>query len=55
MDYHPTIQHYLAGKLRLFEALVVKDGTAAINVDHEHAEAVIAAAKARGPQAVHGR
>jgi UDP-N-acetylmuramoyl-L-alanyl-D-glutamate--2,6-diaminopimelate ligase len=48
MDYHPTIQHYLQSKLRLFEALVVKDGTAVINVDHEHAEAVIAAAKARG-------
>jgi UDP-N-acetylmuramoyl-L-alanyl-D-glutamate--2,6-diaminopimelate ligase len=48
MDYHPTIEHYLQSKLRLFEALVVKGGTAVINVDHEHAEAVIRAAKARG-------
>ena len=47
MDYHPTIQHYLQSKLRLFEALVVEGGTAVINVDHEHAEAVISAAKAR--------
>jgi UDP-N-acetylmuramoyl-L-alanyl-D-glutamate--2,6-diaminopimelate ligase len=47
MDYHPTIQHYLQSKLRLFEALVVKGGAAVINVDHEHAEAVIGAAKAR--------
>ena len=45
MDYHPTIQHYLQSKLRLFGALVVKDGAAVINVDHEHAEAVIGAAK----------
>ena len=47
MDYHPTIQHYLQSKLRLFGALVVKDGAAVINVDHEHAEAVIGAAKGR--------
>jgi UDP-N-acetylmuramoyl-L-alanyl-D-glutamate--2,6-diaminopimelate ligase len=48
MDYHPTIQHYLAAKLRLFEALVVEGGTAVINVDHEQADAVIEAAKKRG-------
>jgi UDP-N-acetylmuramoyl-L-alanyl-D-glutamate--2,6-diaminopimelate ligase len=48
MDYHPTIQDYLAAKLRLFENLVVRDGTAVIDVDNEHADAVIAAAKARG-------
>jgi UDP-N-acetylmuramoyl-L-alanyl-D-glutamate--2,6-diaminopimelate ligase len=48
MDYHPTIQDYLAAKLRLFENLVAKDGTAVIDVDNEHADAVIAAAKARG-------
>jgi UDP-N-acetylmuramoyl-L-alanyl-D-glutamate--2,6-diaminopimelate ligase len=48
MDYHPTIQHYLQSKLRLFGALVVEGGTAVINVDHEHAEAVIGAAKGRG-------
>ena len=47
MDYHPTIEHYLQSKLRLFKALVVKAGTAVINVDHEHAKAVIGAAKAR--------
>jgi UDP-N-acetylmuramoyl-L-alanyl-D-glutamate--2,6-diaminopimelate ligase len=48
MDYHPTIQDYLAAKLRLFEHLVAKDGTAVIEVDNEHADAVIAAAKSRG-------
>lgn len=48
MDYHPTIQDYLAAKLRLFESLITKDGTAVIDVDSEHADAVIAAAKSRG-------
>ena len=48
LDYHPTIEHYLQAKLRLFEALVMDGGTAVIDVDHEHATQVIAAAKARG-------
>ncbi len=48
LDYHPTIEHYLQAKLRLFEALVIDGGTAVIDIDHEHATQVIAAAKARG-------
>ncbi len=48
LDYHPTIEAYLAAKLRLFEALVVDGGSAVIDVDHEHADAVVAAAKKRG-------
>jgi UDP-N-acetylmuramoyl-L-alanyl-D-glutamate--2,6-diaminopimelate ligase len=48
MDYHPTIQDYLAVKLRLFENLIAKDGAAVIEVDNEHADAVIDAAKKRG-------
>jgi UDP-N-acetylmuramoyl-L-alanyl-D-glutamate--2,6-diaminopimelate ligase len=48
LDYHPTIAAYLAAKLRLFEALVAAGGAAVIDVDHEHAETVVAAAKARG-------
>jgi UDP-N-acetylmuramoyl-L-alanyl-D-glutamate--2,6-diaminopimelate ligase len=48
MDYHPTIEAYLAAKLRLFEALVVAGGTAVIDVDHEHADRVVATSKARG-------
>jgi UDP-N-acetylmuramoyl-L-alanyl-D-glutamate--2,6-diaminopimelate ligase len=47
MDYHPTIEHYLAAKLRLFEALLVDGGTAVIDVDHEHSDAVVAAAEKR--------
>jgi UDP-N-acetylmuramoyl-L-alanyl-D-glutamate--2,6-diaminopimelate ligase len=48
MDYHPTIQDYLAAKLRLFENLVAKDGAAVIDVDNEYADAVIDAATMRG-------
>ena len=48
MDYHPTIEAYLAAKLRLFESLVVAGGTAVIDVDHEYADKVMSAAKARG-------
>ena len=48
LDYHPTIEHYLKAKLRLFEALVVDGGAAVIDVDHEHAAQVVAAAQARG-------
>jgi UDP-N-acetylmuramoyl-L-alanyl-D-glutamate--2,6-diaminopimelate ligase len=49
LDYHPTVEHYLKAKLRLFEALVVDGGGAAVvDVDHEHAAQVVAAAKARG-------
>jgi UDP-N-acetylmuramoyl-L-alanyl-D-glutamate--2,6-diaminopimelate ligase len=48
LDYHPTIEAYLAAKLRLFEELVAPGGAAVIDVDHEHAAAVVAAAKKRG-------
>jgi UDP-N-acetylmuramoyl-L-alanyl-D-glutamate--2,6-diaminopimelate ligase len=48
LDYHPSVEAYLAAKLRLFEALVSDGGGAVIDVDHEHAAAVVAAVKARG-------
>lgn len=48
MDYHPTIEHYLGAKLRLFTDLVKKDGAAVIVADHEHSDTVIAAARKRG-------
>ena len=48
LDYHPTVAHYLAAKLRLFDALVVDGGAAVIDVDHEHAGAVVTAASKRG-------
>jgi UDP-N-acetylmuramoyl-L-alanyl-D-glutamate--2,6-diaminopimelate ligase len=48
LDYHPSLEAYLAAKLRLFAELVEPGGVAVIDLDHEHADAVVAAAKARG-------
>ena len=48
MDYHATVEAYLAAKLILFERIVPPNGAAVIDVDHEHADAVVAAAKKRG-------
>ncbi|HTP92158.1 MAG TPA: UDP-N-acetylmuramoyl-L-alanyl-D-glutamate--2,6-diaminopimelate ligase [Xanthobacteraceae bacterium] len=48
LDYHPTFEAYLAAKLRLFEVLVEPRGAAVIDVDHDRADAVVAAAKSRG-------
>jgi UDP-N-acetylmuramoyl-L-alanyl-D-glutamate--2,6-diaminopimelate ligase len=48
LDYHPTIEAYLAAKLRLFEALIAPGGTAVIGVDNCYARQVIEAAKKRG-------
>ena len=47
LDYHPTFEAYLAAKLRLFEDLLNPGAAAVIDVDHEHADAVVAAAAAR--------
>jgi UDP-N-acetylmuramoyl-L-alanyl-D-glutamate--2,6-diaminopimelate ligase len=47
LDYHPSFDHYQRAKLRLFEALIVPGGAAVVDVDHDHADAVVAAAKAR--------
>jgi UDP-N-acetylmuramoyl-L-alanyl-D-glutamate--2,6-diaminopimelate ligase len=41
------MSEYLAAKLRLFTDLVERRGAAVINVDHEHADAVVACAKRR--------
>jgi UDP-N-acetylmuramoyl-L-alanyl-D-glutamate--2,6-diaminopimelate ligase len=48
MDYHPTFDHYLAAKLRLFGEVVKDGGVAVVNADAEHSGAFIAAAKTRG-------
>jgi UDP-N-acetylmuramoyl-L-alanyl-D-glutamate--2,6-diaminopimelate ligase len=47
LDYHPSMEAYLAAKLRLFAELLPPDGVAVINADAEHAAQAIAAA--RGP------
>ncbi len=47
LDYHPTIEHYLAAKCRLFDTLLPAGCGAVINVDDGHATAVLEAARAR--------
>ena len=47
LDYHPSIEVYLAAKLRLFEDLIVPGGTAVIGVDDSYAHRVAEAAKKR--------
>lgn len=47
MDYHPSVEHYLAAKLRLFTDLVVDGGAAVIAADHPQSQAVIDAARGR--------
>jgi UDP-N-acetylmuramoyl-L-alanyl-D-glutamate--2,6-diaminopimelate ligase len=48
LDYHPSVEAYLEAKLRLFSSLVADGGSAVIDVDHEHSDAVVAVAKRRG-------
>ncbi len=48
LDYHPTLEAYLAAKLRLFSELIVDGGTAVIDVDDCYAGQVVEVAKKRG-------
>ncbi len=48
LDYHPTTEHYLAAKLRLFEDLLDPGKPAVIDADSDIADRVCAAARARG-------
>ncbi|AWM09165.1 UDP-N-acetylmuramoyl-L-alanyl-D-glutamate--2,6-diaminopimelate ligase [Bradyrhizobium symbiodeficiens] len=48
MDYHPTVAHYLAAKLRLFRELVPPGGAAVISADHDCSAEAIDAATRRG-------
>jgi UDP-N-acetylmuramoyl-L-alanyl-D-glutamate--2,6-diaminopimelate ligase len=48
LDYHPSFEAYFTAKLRLFQDLIKPNGTAVVDVDHEHAAAVVDAAAARG-------
>ena len=55
LDYHPTLEAYLAAKLRLFTDLIAPGGAAVVVADHEHADAVMAAAAAARPARAHRR
>jgi UDP-N-acetylmuramoyl-L-alanyl-D-glutamate--2,6-diaminopimelate ligase len=48
LDYHPTIEAYLAAKLRLFAEIAAPGSAAVINIDDANAPAVVAAARTRG-------
>ncbi|NIJ39457.1 UDP-N-acetylmuramoyl-L-alanyl-D-glutamate--2,6-diaminopimelate ligase [Sphingopyxis panaciterrae] len=48
LDYHGTMEAYLAAKLRLFAEVVEVDGTVVVWNDDEYSAAVVAAANARG-------
>ena len=55
LDYHPTVEAYLAAKLRLFEALVAGRRRAVIDVDHEHSRCGRRGGEAARAEAAHGR
>jgi len=48
LDYHPSMEAYLAAKLRLFTDLVQAGGAAVVNADDQHAPEAIEAAETRG-------
>lgn len=48
MDYHPTIEHYLGAKLRLFSQLLRPSQPAVINADGAMSAEVVAVARRRG-------
>jgi len=48
LDYHPSMDAYLAAKLRLFSELLPAGRTAVVNADDAHASKVAAAARGRG-------
>ncbi|TXM87471.1 UDP-N-acetylmuramoyl-L-alanyl-D-glutamate--2,6-diaminopimelate ligase, partial [Methylobacterium sp. WL103] len=48
LDYHATIEDYLAAKLRLFTTLLPEGAPAIVNADGAYADRVIAVATAAG-------
>ncbi|EAV43060.1 UDP-N-acetylmuramoylalanyl-D-glutamate--2,6-diaminopimelate ligase [Stappia aggregata IAM 12614] len=48
MDYHPTIEHYLNAKLRLFAELLPAGGTVVLDPGEKYADRVMAVAQERG-------
>ncbi len=48
LDYHATLEAYLAAKLRLFDRLLAPGQTAVVDADSDVADKVVAACAARG-------
>ena len=55
MDYHPTVDSYLAAKLRLFNELLKPGQPIVVNTDGARSDDVIAAARDRGLTRPHRR
>ncbi|MBX3568428.1 MAG: UDP-N-acetylmuramoyl-L-alanyl-D-glutamate--2,6-diaminopimelate ligase [Rhizobiaceae bacterium] len=52
MDYHPTVEHYMASKMRLFDTLLAKGAPAVIFADDAWSAQAISAARAAGLRAL---
>lgn len=48
LDYHGTMEAYLAAKLRLFSEVIMDGGTAVINADSPQAQEILEIARTRG-------
>ena len=48
LDYHGTMEAYLAAKLRLFTDLLLPEGCAVVNIDDPAGDEVVATCRARG-------
>ncbi len=48
MDYHPTVEHYMASKMRLFDSLLAKGAPAVVYADDAWSAAAIEAARKAG-------
>jgi UDP-N-acetylmuramoyl-L-alanyl-D-glutamate--2,6-diaminopimelate ligase len=56
LDYHPTVEDYLAAKLRLFSSVLQPGGVAVLNADIPEFERIAAVARAAGhPVISYGR
>ena len=52
LDYHPTVEAYLAAKMRLFTAVMAADGTAVLYADSHEYPQIAAACRSRGQQVI---
>ncbi len=52
LDYHGTVEAYLAAKLRLFDTLLVQGGGAVVNADAPEFETVAARCRAHGARLI---
>ena len=51
-DYHPTVEHYLHAKLRLFDVVMAPGGSAVLNADAPEFDRLAEVCRARGHEVV---